>query len=47
MCYTLLHELGPLRDVFRRRPELWEAGSLGEVQSAVWGWLDRWLAWGE
>lgn len=43
MCYTLLHELGPLHDVFKRRPELWEARSLGEVQAAVWGWLDRWF----
>lgn len=39
-CYTLLHELGPTHDVFKRRPELWEAGSLAAVQAAVWGWLD-------
>lgn len=43
MCYTLLHELGPLQDVFKRRPELWEADSLQEVQAAAWGWLDRWF----
>lgn len=41
MCYTLLHELGPSHDVFRRQPQLWEAGSLEEVQREVWGWLDR------
>lgn len=39
-CYTLLHELGPLHDVAKRRPELWEAPSLAAVQAAVWGWLD-------
>lgn len=40
MCYTLLHELGPLHDVFKRRPELWEARSLEQVQAELWGWLD-------
>ena len=39
-CYMLLHELGPAHDVFKRRPELWEAASLAAVQAAVWGWLD-------
>ncbi|KAL4420190.1 hypothetical protein ABPG77_011406 [Micractinium sp. CCAP 211/92] len=40
MCYTLLHELGLLHDVFKRRPELWEARSLEKVQAELWGWLD-------
>ncbi len=40
MCYTLLHELGLLHDVFKRRPELWEARSLEQVQAELWGWLD-------
>ena len=44
MCYTLLHELEPLHDVFKARPELWEAASLREVQAAAWGWLDEMLA---
>lgn len=39
-CYTLLHELELMSSVFKREPELWEARSLGEVQVAVWGWLD-------
>ena len=39
-CYSLLHELGALHDVFKRRPALWEAASLAEVQEAAWGWLD-------
>lgn len=40
LCYSLLHELGPMHDVFKRRPGLWEAGSLREVQHEVFGWLD-------
>lgn len=39
-CYTLLHELGPVHDIFKRRPQLWEAASWAEVQRAVFGWLD-------
>ncbi len=44
MCYTLLHELGPLDDVFKRQPQLWEAASLEEVQQAAWGWMDEMLS---
>ena len=44
-CYTLLHELGPLRDVFKEQPQLWEAGGLEELQEGAWGWLDRMLQW--
>ncbi len=40
MCYTLLHELGPMAEVFKRLPQLWQAASLEEVEQAVWGWLD-------
>lgn len=40
MCYSLLHELGPVHDIFKRRPHLWAAGSLVDVQREVFGWLD-------
>ncbi len=40
MCYTLLHELGPVHDIFKRRPQLWGAPSLEAVQSELFGWLD-------
>ena len=39
-CYALLHELDPLRDAFKRRPELWETESLSQLQAALFGWLD-------
>lgn len=41
MCYTLLHELGPVADVFKRQPQLWEAASLEECSAAAWGWLEE------
>jgi hypothetical protein len=44
MCYTLLHELGPMAEVFKRLPQLWQAASLEEVEQAVWGWLDAAVA---
>lgn len=40
MCYTLLHELGPVHDIFKRRPQLWGAPSLEAVQRELFGWLD-------
>ena len=40
MCYTLLHELGPVHDVFKRQPQLWGAASLEAVQHELFGWLD-------
>lgn len=40
MCYTLLHELGPVHDIFKRRPQLWGAPSLEVVQRDLFGWLD-------
>ena len=40
MCDTLLHELGPVHDVFKRQPQLWGAASLEAVQHELFGWLD-------
>ena len=39
--YTLLHELDLVEVAIKRRPELWEAASLAEVQRALWGALDE------
>ncbi len=40
-CYTLLHELDLVEAALKRRPELWEAASLEEVQQQLWGVLDE------
>lgn len=39
-CYSLLHELDVVEAAVRRRPELWEAPTLGALQHALWGVLD-------
>lgn len=39
-CYSLLHELDVVEAAVRRRPELWEAPTLGALQQALWGALD-------
>lgn len=40
-CYSLLHELDVVEAAIKRRPELWEAASLQQLQRELWGVLDE------
>lgn len=41
MCFCLLHEQDVMGCVIEVSPELWDCCSLGELQQALWGFLDN------